>query len=111
MNAYQALGIALLVGSLTTGTYVDAAGVPAQRAPPALPVPPVMPAQPEPARQFLLRSPGVRLGVIAKDVEPAEAERLKVQGGVVIESVMPESPAAAAGLQEGDIVVEFDGER
>src|SRR5262245_27567612 len=104
MNAYQALGIALIVGSLTTGAYVDAAGVLAQRAtpsPPSPPVPPETSAQPEPARQFLLRSPGIRLGVIAKDVQPAEAERLKVLGGVVIESVMPESPAAAAGLQVG----------
>ena len=59
----------------------------------------------------LLEGPGSRIGVTARDLEPAEAERLKVAGGVVLESVLPDSPAEKAGLRPEDVVVEFDGER
>ncbi|WP_096186052.1 S1C family serine protease [Evansella halocellulosilytica] len=33
-----------------------------------------------------------------------------VKGGVYIDGVTPDSPAADAGLQEGDVIVELDGE-
>jgi serine protease Do len=59
----------------------------------------------------ILEGPGSRIGVTARDLEPAEAERLKVTGGVVVETVMPDSPAEKAGLRPEDVVVEFDGER
>lgn len=59
----------------------------------------------------LLEGPGSRIGVTARDLEPAEAERLKVAGGVFLESVLPDSPAEKAGLRREDVVVEFDGER
>ena len=59
----------------------------------------------------LLEGPGSRIGVTARDLEPAEAERLKVAGGVVLESVLADSPAEKAGLRPEDVVVEFDGER
>jgi S1-C subfamily serine protease len=36
--------------------------------------------------------------------------RLPVPTGVLIIAVAPESPAARAGLREGDLVVEFDGQ-
>jgi serine protease Do len=54
---------------------------------------------------------GAEIGVYARDVDPAEAERLKVQGGAFVEDVRPEMPGARAGLQKSDVVVEFDGER
>ena len=53
---------------------------------------------------------GSRLGVTIRDVD-TEDEKLKAQTGVIVESVDEDSPAAKAGLKEGDVVVEFDGER
>ena len=72
-------------------------------------------AQPPAVRQdgarWLLEGPGSQIGVSARDVDRAEAERLKIEGGVLIEEVGPDSPAAKAGLRPSDIVTEFDGER
>jgi C-terminal processing protease CtpA/Prc len=59
----------------------------------------------------LLEGSGSQIGVTARDLEPADFERLKVDGGVLIDTVRPDSPAAKAGLRTSDIVVEFDGER
>jgi serine protease Do len=59
----------------------------------------------------VLQGFGSQIGVTARDLEPAERERLDVPGGVLIEEVRPGSPAANAGLQANDVVVEFDGER
>jgi len=53
------------------------------------------------------------LGVYVKPVTPpiARMNGLKEPRGALIESVTdPESPAAQAGLQTGDIIVEIDGE-
>lgn len=56
---------------------------------------------------------GSAIGVSIRDLDSAEASRAKLPGpaGVVIEGVDSNSPAAKAGLRDGDIVVEFDGER
>ncbi len=54
---------------------------------------------------------GGRIGVSARDLEAAEADRQKLEGGVMIEDVQPDSPAAKAGLKRSDVLVEFDGER
>lgn len=54
---------------------------------------------------------GGRIGVSARDLEAAEADRQKVEGGVFIEDVQPHSPAAKAGLKPSDVLVELDGER
>ena len=63
-------------------------------------------------QQFLLtEGAGSQIGVTARDLDAAESERLKVPGGVYIETVRSDSPAARAGLQASDVVVEFDGER
>lgn len=58
----------------------------------------------------VLTGRGAAIGVSIRDVEPAEAERQQVQGGVVISDVRPDMPADKAGLKRGDILVEFDGE-
>jgi serine protease Do len=64
----------------------------------------------EPAVVQLLGGGG-RLGVSVRETDAEEARRAKQTGGVVIEDVREESPAAKAGFKAGDIVVEFDGER
>ena len=62
-------------------------------------------------QQFpVLEGPGSRIGVTARELEAAELEQLKVAGGVFLETVTPDSPAARAGLRPGR-GREFDGER
>ena len=55
---------------------------------------------------FVLDGRGSQLGVRVSDVDVKAAA-----GGVRIVEVHEDSPAEKAGLQEGDVVVEFDGER
>jgi len=50
---------------------------------------------------------GVALGVLR--AERAAEQEGTPQRGVVIERVFPDSPAAAAGLQEQDVLLTFDG--
>src|ERR1017187_714314 len=52
------------------------------------------------------------LGINAVDItaERAKALKLKEERGVEITSVDPESAAAKAGLKEGDVVLEFNGQ-
>jgi serine protease Do len=60
-----------------------------------------------------LGSSSASIGVGIRDVTSDDAAKAK-QGqpsGVYIESVREGSPAARAGIQTGDIVVDFDGER
>jgi serine protease Do len=59
------------------------------------------------------RSTGSMLGVSVRDLSAEEvaAARLPQAGGAVVEEVREGGPAARAGVQRGDVVVEFDGER
>ena len=50
------------------------------------------------------------LGVALEDLTPEAAQRLKLEGGAVVRRVEPESPAATAGIQPGDIVTEVNGQ-
>ena len=54
---------------------------------------------------MMLDGRGAQLGVMVSDVVDAK------MSGVRIDEVNADSPAQKAGLKEGDIVVEFDGER
>ena len=55
---------------------------------------------------------GASIGVSVRDLQNDEASRAKVpSGGVYVEDVSEDSPAARAGIKAGDVVTEFDGER
>jgi serine protease Do len=68
--------------------------------------------RPEP-RMMLLDGRGSSIGVRVRDLDADDLAKAKLQqpGGVLIEEVEEETPAAKAGLRRGDVVVEFDGER
>jgi serine protease Do len=53
------------------------------------------------------------LGVLIQDITPALAKRfdLKDSTGALIGDVTPKSPAERAGLQSGDVVLEFNGKK
>jgi S1-C subfamily serine protease len=54
------------------------------------------------------------IGVAGQDVplprRVTRFNRLNVESGILVVSIEPESPALGAGLQEGDVIVGYDGE-
>lgn len=61
--------------------------------------------------QLITRGKVVRgfFGVMPADITPEDAQRLKVKQGALITSVTEGSPAAQAGIQVEDVVVEYNG--
>jgi len=57
-----------------------------------------------------LEAPGSSIGISARDTKTDETARAGTPG-VVVQDVREGSPAFRAGLQQNDVVVEFDGER
>ncbi len=53
---------------------------------------------------------GSYLGVRVRDVED-DAGSIAAEEGAVVTEVIDSTPAAAAGIEAGDVIVEFDGER
>lgn len=53
------------------------------------------------------------LGVIPEDITPGLAENfnLSSENGALVGDVEPGTPAAKAGLQSGDVIVKFDGQK
>lgn len=51
------------------------------------------------------------LGVMLQDVSPSMAKALQLgdESGVLISQVVEDSPAAKAGLEDGDVIVAFEG--
>ena len=62
------------------------------------------------ADSLTLRGAGSMIGV---DIAPLTDEQVRTAGvdGVAIVRVHPGAPALEAGIQRGDVVIEFDGER
>jgi serine protease Do len=58
---------------------------------------------------FPMLSGGARLGVTVTDLTKQLAEHFGVKGGVLVTSVMDNTPAALAGLQAGDIIISVNG--
>ena len=59
---------------------------------------------------FDARADGSYLGVQVSDVEDGEAP-MAAAAGAVVREVVDGAPAAAAGIEAGDVIVAFDGER
>jgi len=80
--------------------------------PPAPPRPPAaLGAEIERAVRLSLGGSFLGVGVAEVDAERAKALKLKEERGVEITNIEEGSPAAKAGLQKGDVVVEFNGQR
>ncbi|HEX6322156.1 MAG TPA: PDZ domain-containing protein [Vicinamibacterales bacterium] len=67
----------------------------------------------ERAVQVLRAGGGSRIGVVIDDVTAADvtAKTLPSESGVIVREVETDTPASRAGLQAGDVILEFDGER
>lgn len=50
------------------------------------------------------------LGLLARELTASERSERSLEHGLVIEGVSPESEAALAGLQPGDVLLELDGQ-
>jgi serine protease Do len=64
--------------------------------------------------RIVMRAAGTAsIGVTIRDVTSDDASKARISppAGVYVDSVVEGSPAAKAGFQAGDIVVDFDGER
>src|SRR5215510_9079052 len=73
----------------------------------------VQPVRAQEPRAVVRSLGSASIGVGIRDVttDDAAKARLGQPSGVYVESVREGSPAARAGIQTGDIVVDFDGER
>jgi S1-C subfamily serine protease len=61
-------------------------------------------------RDGRVRRAHLGVAVTPRPLPPRTAERLGRRGGVQIMQVIEDSPAAAAGLERGDLLLELDGE-
>jgi serine protease Do len=62
---------------------------------------------------FFGDSEGAWLGVSVSDVTSEKAKELKLPGeyGAIVEEVNEDSPASKAGIQKGDVILQFAGEK
>ena len=62
---------------------------------------------------FIMGGEGSWLGVGLSDVTPEKAKEMQLPGeyGAIVQEVRDDSPAAKAGLQKGDVILSFAGEK
>jgi membrane-associated protease RseP (regulator of RpoE activity) len=74
-----------------------------------------LPEPPEPPDLggFYVGHEGSRLGVVLSDVTPDSVKELKLpaEAGAIVREVQEGSPAAKAGLEKNDVILQFAGER
>lgn len=72
----------------------------------------IIQAQPGPAVSLMTPADESWLGLVVKDTDEASAKELKLPHitGAIVVSVFPGSPAAKAGFQKNDVIMEFDGQ-
>jgi Do/DeqQ family serine protease len=75
----------------------------------AIPINTVLAIEQELARSGTVRRAWLGVGIQALTPELAESFGAKGEKGVLVNRVFPKSPASAAGLRGGDIVIAFDG--
>jgi serine protease Do len=108
--------IAILAALAVVGLLLVAA-TPAPPAPPAPRAPaspaaaPAPPAPPAEDHFYFFSAGGTWLGVQIGDIdeERARALGLKEEMGAEVQEVVPDSPAAEAGLEEKDVILEYQG--
>lgn len=63
--------------------------------------------------EMMMLQGGSEIGISVRDLSNEEIAKAQLArpGGVLIQDVREDSPASRAGLMNGDIIVEFDGER
>ena len=106
--------VKVVLGMLALAAFAAAQ----EAAPPAPPKPPKPPKPAKPARVVrtervvTVGGSGSYLGIGVAEVtsERAKALKLKEERGAEITSVTADSPAAKAGLKEGDVVLEYSGQ-
>ena len=97
---------ALLLGGATVFGFQPAADPP-QPPPP----PPALADEIRGAVRLALGGSFLGVGVAEVDTERAKALKLKEERGVEITNIEDDSPASKAGLQKGDVVLEYNGQR
>ncbi len=108
------LSTLMLVMSVSIGRSQEA---PEPPEPPVTPEAPEPPEAPDSALNLLMQSDtlggSAHLGVTLHDVTAEKARDLKLPGeyGALVVNVDAHSAASKAGLQKGDVIVEFAGER
>ena len=92
------------ISTIVIITLLPIAGF-AQPSPPAPPIPPTPPSPPE-RHEKLPKVPVTFLGVETSEVPNVVSEQLGLAKGfgLVVDYVVPDSPAAAAGVQQNDII-------
>lgn len=102
--------VALLVAAFLVLSYTPSSMQAEQNSPP----PPEAPvAPPRPGFNLFRGSNGAFLGVLLNDVSTKDVSAMKLPGeyGAIVRHVEPDSPAAKAGLETNDVILEFGGMR
>jgi len=112
-------GVLITVGVLGLAVAAVAYAGPRPPQPPAAPAaarapePPGTPAPDVHKKVIIFRSGGSWLGVQIADVDADRARDLgmKEEAGAEVQAVSPGSPAEKAGLEKGDVILEYQGTR